>query len=237
MEWSFSPLIAIVIFMVFMFFGYGFGLFEGRNQGYKKRKEEERGERPAQESLPAGSPVIQAPPSPSLLRLSQNDSGNLRLEMDNQPINTASMTSDQRRRLIELLTVIRPWLEGKPAAPPAARPLSRPTPAPPAAKMPVPQTTSRPAPPPVPLKTDKDEEESAALQSMVVQIDSILQSHMAGTPLEEKGVRLQESLHGGVLVWVGLDKFEAIDEVPDDEIKQAIRAAIAEWEKKYTPGL
>jgi len=237
MEWSFSPLIAIVIFMVFMFFGYGFGLFEGRNQGYKKRKEEEREEKPARESQPSNSPMDLAPPAPSLLRLSQNDRGYLHLEMDNQSIDTSAMTSDQRRRLIELLTVIRPWLEGKPAAPPAVPPPPRPAPAPSAARMPVSPPASEPAsPPPSPLG-NKEEEEPAAPQSMVTQIDGILQSRLAGTPLEEKGIRLQESLQGGVLVWVGLNKFEAIDDVPDDEIKQAIRAAIAEWEKKYTPGL
>ncbi len=245
MEWSFSPLTAIVIFLVLMFFGYGFGLFEGRNQGYKKRREEERDEKPARASLESDSTLGQGPPAPGLLRLSQDDRGDLRLEMDNQSVDTSAMTSDQRRRLIELLTVMRPWLEGKPAASPSASPSSRPAsppaprpaPAPPAQRMPGSQPASGPASPPVPPTADKEDEESAAPQSMVIQIDGILQSRMAGTPLEEKGVRLQESLQGGVLVWVGLDKFEAIDDVPDDEIKQAIRAAIAEWEKKYTPGL
>jgi len=46
-----------------------------------------------------------------------------------------------------------------------------------------------------------------------------------------------ESLTGGVNVYVGVTRYEAIDDVPDEEIKAAIRAAIAEWETKYTPGL
>jgi len=29
----------------------------------------------------------------------------------------------------------------------------------------------------------------------------------------------------------------AIDDLPDAEVKAAIRAAITEWENKYTPGL
>jgi hypothetical protein len=32
-------------------------------------------------------------------------------------------------------------------------------------------------------------------------------------------------------------KFEGIDDVPDDQIKAAIRAAINTWEAKYTPGI
>jgi len=71
----------------------------------------------------------------------------------------------------------------------------------------------------------------------VAQINSVLQARLAGTPLADKGVRLQESLEGGVLVWVGINKYESIDDVPDEQIKAAIRAAIVEWENKYTPGL
>jgi hypothetical protein len=36
---------------------------------------------------------------------------------------------------------------------------------------------------------------------------------------------------------VGLDKYPSIDEVPDSVIQGVIRAAIAEWEEKFTPGL
>jgi hypothetical protein len=47
---------------------------------------------------------------------------------------------------------------------------------------------------------------------------------------------LQESPEGGVIVWVGIDKFQGVEDVPDENIKAAIRAAIAQWENKYTSG-
>lgn len=238
MEWSFSPLVAIAIFLAFMFFGYFFGLIEGRNQGYKRRKEEEQVQKPVHGSLPTGSPAAQDSPPPGLLRLSQNDDGNLRLELDNQPVDTSAMTSDQRSRMIDLLTVMRPWLEGKSAEAPATSSPPRPKPDHPQGtkpdSRPASESASRPVPPFV--EEDKDEEPVGS-QSMVMQIDSILHTRLAGTPLEEKGIRLQESIQGGVLVWVGMEKFKSIDDVPDNEIKKAIRAAIAEWEEKFTPGL
>lgn len=57
------------------------------------------------------------------------------------------------------------------------------------------------------------------------------------TKFAKAGIRLQESLQGGVQVYVGLQKYATIDDVPDEQIKSEIRAAIAEWEQKYTPGL
>ena len=69
------------------------------------------------------------------------------------------------------------------------------------------------------------------------QIDTILQARLAGTPLGERGIFLTQSPEGGVIVYVGLTRYNGVDEVPDPEIKAAIRAAITEWEDKYTPGL
>jgi hypothetical protein len=66
----------------------------------------------------------------------------------------------------------------------------------------------------------------------VAQIDEILQERLAGTPLAVRGIRLQEAPDGGVIVLVGLQRFEGIDAVPDSEIKAAIRQAVAEWEKQ-----
>ena len=73
--------------------------------------------------------------------------------------------------------------------------------------------------------------------SIVGQIDSVLQSRLEGTPLGERGIFMTQSPEGGVVVYVGLTRYNGVDDVPDPEIKAAIRAAISEWEDKYTPGL
>jgi hypothetical protein len=78
---------------------------------------------------------------------------------------------------------------------------------------------------------------AAPAHSIVTQIDTILQARLAGTPLEERGIFLTQSSEGGVIVYVGLTRYYGVDEVPDPEIKAAIRGAIVEWENKYTPGL
>ena len=48
---------------------------------------------------------------------------------------------------------------------------------------------------------------------------------------------MMESPSGGVIVFVGVNKYEGVEDVPNEDVKAAIRAAIAEWEQKYTPGL
>jgi hypothetical protein len=71
----------------------------------------------------------------------------------------------------------------------------------------------------------------------VSQIDSVLQARLEGTSLGDRGIFLTQSPEGGVIVYVGLTRYNGVDEVPDPEIKAAIRAAISEWEDRYTPGL
>jgi hypothetical protein len=66
----------------------------------------------------------------------------------------------------------------------------------------------------------------------VGQINDVLQARIAGTSLAARLVRLGETPDGGVLVFIGTSKYEGIDAVPDPEVVAAIRAAIAEWEKK-----
>ena len=221
---------------------YPIGLFEGRTRGYNKRKAEEdqeKRENPPQPIRPATITVD----DPGLMRI-KNEHGVIALDLDGTRVNTSAMTVDQRKRLIEMLNVIRPWLEGKPAPVPAPAPVMPPQP-----KPATPITTAQPGsvtPPstsmsdkstPATKAKDKDAPAAPPALGIVGQIDSILQARLLGTPLEGRGISLGNSPEGGVLVYVGVNKYPGVDEVPDPEIKAAIRGAITEWENKYTPGL
>ncbi len=248
-----NTLVIIGIALAAMFFGYGFGLFEGRGQGYKKRQKEEASDPSlhaapaAPQPLPPPSPSAQpAAPAPdrSLLRLTLDEQQRPCLDMDGQRIDTANIDPQQRRRLIDLMVVMRPWIESgpvqraQPAAPPPPPPPAasshRPTVPPfegqlPVSSVPARMGTGPLVPPPAP-------EPASTPTTMVGQIDAILQAKIAGTPLAGRSIRLVESAQGGAMVVVGLDRYAGVGEVPDPEVQAVIRAAIAEWENKYTPG-
>jgi len=228
---------------------YLFGIWEGRGQGRKRRMAEEEEEKKNQPPQPETIKID----DPGVLRI-KNENGTLSLDLDGEHVNSTMLSSDQRKRLVEILNLIRPMLEGKPAPaippppPPAEDPLSRldsisasrpavPAPAsPPPAPTPA-RASSDKNKPTKSGKGKKDDEPEAAPTSMVGQINAILQLRIANTPLASQGVTMIESLSGGVTVYVGLNKYEGVEDVPSEEVKAAIRAAIAEWEKKYTPGL
>lgn len=71
-----------------------------------------------------------------------------------------------------------------------------------------------------------------APKSIVEQIDEIIQEQTKGTPYESLTIRLIPSPKHGVDVWVGKDRYEGMENVPEGEAKQIIKAAITEWEKK-----
>ena len=253
-----TPLFYIIIgAMIGMVIGWAMGFFDSNSRTSKKieaaetiaatkAKEAENKIAEAEQKLATVSTLQD---DPGLLRLKKDDECYV-LEMDGTLV-TGDLSPDRKKRLIELVTVMRPWIEGgqslsvapQPVAPLPTQPV--PDPAQVVISRPVP-TPLRNATPPVPVpvtlqslvQTKKPEsEKDISSLSIVQQIDTVLQAHLMGTPLAKRGIRLQESIQGGVEVYVGLQKFHAVDDVPDEEIKTAIRAAIAEWEKKYTPGL
>jgi hypothetical protein len=70
-------------------------------------------------------------------------------------------------------------------------------------------------------------------QSIVAQVDLILQENLLGTELGKKGIRLVESPEKGMLVYVGVQQYASVEDVPDAEVQVAIRAAVAHWERRY----
>lgn len=156
----------------------------------------------------------------------EQPSGVLRADMDGRTIKTnAELTPEQRRRLLLVVTDLRPWLT-PPAAPEAdavAVGADQAT-----AAKPMPRPIAIPAPPaPVVLGLDG---KPAAPASIVGQINHILQDKLVGTPLEDRRISLIEMPGHTVAVKIGIDQFATIDEVPDPEIQAIIRAAVKIWE-------
>jgi hypothetical protein len=215
-------MVVAVAALLSLFFGYGFGWFEwGRKL---KAYEADEGQKTAEEKKEPAPPRPIQQEEPALLVL-RNIKGRLRLELEGHPLEADSLSAEQRKRLIDVVSRLRPWIDPRPA--------SAPTPVP----VPAPKTIpAAVAPPPQPVSVPVKKEEAQAPQSMVAQINEILQKNMLGTPLEKMGIKLAETPGGGVTVTVGLNRYESIGEVPSLEIQTAIRVAISEWEKKYTPG-
>ncbi len=225
---QFNLLSLLGISLAAMFFGYFFGLFEGRSQGYKKRKNED----PVQpkSSVPAISPLpisrIESLTEHILLSLSLDGNQQTRLDLDGKRVDTSQLATEQRTRLTDLVSFMRSWVGEVSSAGQLIQPTTT-------------TSTQMFIPPQKPstfitpdLQTVTPEVKPT---TMVGQIDAILQSHILGTPLASKGVKLIESGTVGVVVMVVLNRFQGIDEVPDPDVQAAIRSAIAEWEKKYTP--
>lgn len=240
--------IRIIVGLVALLVGWAIGFFDSKMRADKKIKQaEERAqmaiqqakgeaERAVMTARAAAEAAKPALPGKSLLRLWLDSAERPGLDLDGQNVETAPISDLNRKRLLTLLNVMRPWIEGKPAAPVAPAVAAQP-PAPinPASRSAA--LVTAPAPAVIPAPAAKKDEKPAAPQSIVGQIDEILQARLAVTPMASRAIRLQESPEGGVVVWVGLQKFAGVGEVTDPEVQAIIRASIAEWEKKYTPGL
>ncbi len=66
--------------------------------------------------------------------------------------------------------------------------------------------------------------------SMVEQINQILERMLRDLPEAQRAVRLVEGAGGSVRVYVGVNAYSSIDDVPDPDIRGLIREAVAKWE-------
>ena len=113
-NWSIAGWIAALLFL------YIFGIFEGRGQGYKKRKAEEE---QAKKDQPPPKPesVTMTVDDPGILRI-KNENGSFAVDLDGNRVNPMSLLPEQRKRLVEILNIMRAWLEGKPVSAPNVTP-------------------------------------------------------------------------------------------------------------------
>ncbi|MCS6907568.1 MAG: hypothetical protein RML93_06760 [Anaerolineales bacterium] len=73
-------------------------------------------------------------------------------------------------------------------------------------------------------------------KSIAMQVDEILQRKLQERGWQQRGIRLMELPHKGMVVLVGLDQYATVEEVPDPEIRALIRASVEEWEAKMYRG-
>jgi hypothetical protein len=73
-------------------------------------------------------------------------------------------------------------------------------------------------------------------KSIVEQINDILQAKLTESTVHNKAVRLVEDPVHGVVVWIGIEHFNGVDQVTDPEVKALLREAAAEWEHHALPG-
>lgn len=148
----------------------------------------------------------------------------------------AALTPEQKRRVIRILQAWQEWsgqyspLQNEPqnAVPPLpVEAQSKAEPA--AARQPVSalqfmpsELTSEEIPEVVPA--------AAKPLTIFEQIDEILKEVVAASPEKNRGIRLVDNGHNGVIVWVGMEKFNGVDEVPYPEVQALIHTAVERWE-------
>jgi hypothetical protein len=210
------------------FLGYIIGLVEAAiKQNIKNKKKAIVEEKETSESVE--TPVA-AVKEPNLLSINRSPGKQLVVEVEGLTYaKKEELTPDQKNKVINLLVELRPWVENAPTAQPEkvetepeqtrqteVKPAVKPTPAT-GLKITSPTKVILPVKP---------------VRSIVSQIDEVLQTRLASSPLASRGIRLVESETGGVLVYIGLDKYEGIDTIPDPEIQAFIRQSVAIWEKQ-----
>jgi hypothetical protein len=77
------------------------------------------------------------------------------------------------------------------------------------------------------VPTPKTEPE---IKSIASQINDVLQNQLVGTPLESRGISVNEGHDRGVMVTLDGKQYEGVMDVPDEDVRRAIRTAVVEWE-------
>lgn len=87
---------------------------------------------------------------------------------------------------------------------------------------------SKPEPKPEP---DEEDETESKMLSVVDEVNNILQKKLHGSPLAGKGIHLMENHNREIRFWVGLNSYNDVEEIPDQEIQKMIDESVREWEQ------
>ncbi len=142
--------------------------------------------------------------------------------------NLSSLSDEQRQSLESVIREWAVWLGlGRHSQKTTASP---PQPAP---VKPVPVSVPQPVIiTPVPQAVPPAAPEDSAAQTMVAQINEIVQSRLPGSVLAGHAIRIIESPRDGVVVWVNGTRYIGVDEVADPQVRDFLHEAVAEWEKR-----
>jgi hypothetical protein len=69
-------------------------------------------------------------------------------------------------------------------------------------------------------------------ESMVAQIDEILQAKIKGSDFKERGLRLIELPGKAMVILVDGHQFEGVEAVEDEQVRAVIKSAVADWETR-----
>ena len=216
---------ALFLFLVFFVLGYAVREFIG---GSKKEK-------PQQDSK-----------GDTVMRFWIDEQNVQHVELEGEDVSVTDGTSEQRKRLADLLKVLQKWV-GEEKAQPAVPvvPIA-------AAAVAASTTTESPlvvvAEPKEATKPRIDLAKGAQMffsenvsrkvepkpKTIVGMIDEVLQKKLETSPLQSKKISLEDGPHGEVIVVVDADRYAGVDQVPDPQVQAIIRESIAEWDRSHS---
>jgi hypothetical protein len=200
---------------------------------------------PAMAAPAAIQPAVEAGVREVLRVWRDTESEELRVELGGQRFARMAdiRQAEVRQGLLTTLRDLEAFAGGAPTVPPVVVPVAAAHPAVVAAiqeggvKPAAGGTAPLPAPSMNPFKQmqvlrELNKAQAAPVKSITEQIDEILQEKLSATPHHQRGIRVHSGPKGHALFSADGHDYDAVDNVPDAEVRGLIRAAVAEWEKK-----
>lgn len=215
---------ALFLFLVFFVLGYAVRELIG---GSKKQK-------PKQDSK-----------EDTVMRFWIDEQEVQHVALEGEEVSITDATSEQRKRLADLLKVLQKWVgdeKAQPASPavPVAVAAAASTIAAPALVVAAePREATKPR---IDLAKGAQmffsENVSRKVESkpktIVGMIDEVLQKKLETSPLQSKKISLEDGPHGEVIVVVDADRYVGVDQVPDPQVQAIIRESISEWDHSHS---